>query len=197
MPAPMLVKIPTDKVEEFEQTKISVVAQAKEIQVSDANDVRDASVFLKKVKDSIKNIDTFRLSLTKPLHDAKKQLDARFKELTTPLKQAGSEVSRKIVDWKRAEDAKIAELERRRKIQEAHVERGHEAKTEIEEVIQEPNTMGHAQFRKVWVFEITDFSKISDKYKQINKVAVNQAIRNKIRNIEGIKIYQEDRVAGV
>ena len=192
-----LVKIPQGKIQELEKTQLSIVKQANDIIVSSADDVRDASVFLKRVKDSIKGIDTFRLSLTKPLHEAKKSLDERFRELTNPLKQAEYEVSSKIVSWKRKEDARIAEIERRRKIQEAHVEKGHEIKTAIEEITMQPNTLNHAQFRKVWVFTVTDFSKIPDKYKVIDRVAVNNAIRNRVRNIEGIKISQEERVAGV
>ena len=142
-----MATIPQEKLDLFEGQGKEITTQARNIQVSNADDVRDASEFLKKVKVSIKSIDAFRTSLTKPLYDAKKQLDDRFKELVLPLKQAEAQVKKTIIVWKRAEDARLAEIERRKRIQEAHEAKGHQVKKEI--VVPEPeqNTLGKAQFR--------------------------------------------------
>jgi len=40
-----------------------------------------------------------------------------------------------------------------------------------------------------------DFSKLSDEYKMINNVAINQAIRYGVREIKGLKIYQEEKLS--
>ena len=55
--------------------------------------------------------------------------------------------------------------------------------------------MGNVQARKVWKYEIVDFSKIPDEYKEINSGKVREALRDK-KEIPGVRFYQ-DEVAAV
>ena len=53
-------------------------------------------------------------------------------------------------------------------------------------------TVGNTQARKIWAFEVIDFSKVPDKYKEIDKTEVMADIRAGERNIDGLKIYQKE-----
>jgi len=101
----------------------------------------------------------------------------------------------KILDWKRAEDDRLAKEEaRRRAIQEAHREAGHEVNAPV--VLERPeNKIGNTQTRKVWTFRVIDQKKVPDMFKVINSVSVNIAIRDGVRQIPGIDIYQEEQLS--
>lgn len=49
--------------------------------------------------------------------------------------------------------------------------------------------------RNVWAFRVVDFSKIPLQYLQLNETAVRSAIKEGIRQIEGLEIYKECQVA--
>lgn len=53
---------------------------------------------------------------------------------------------------------------------------------------------GSASVRKRWTWdkESVDFAQVPDEYKTIDAVAINRAIRAGLRNIPGIRIYQEE-----
>jgi hypothetical protein len=42
---------------------------------------------------------------------------------------------------------------------------------------------------------MVSFSKLSDAYKTTNDVYINQKIREGVREIEGLEIYQEDQLS--
>lgn len=192
-----LVNIPEKKLNQFESSASQIVETAKSLQVEKKEDVEFASEFLKKVKDSLKSIDDFRLSITRPLYHAQREVNDRFKELTNPMEEAKDNVTQKIVDWKNEQERKRKEAERRKKIQEAHEEKGHETHKEIKTPAKTPKTVGKAQIRERWDYKVKDFSKVPDKYKKLDKGKVRKAIRDKVRNISGLKIYKKKTVASV
>lgn len=49
--------------------------------------------------------------------------------------------------------------------------------------------------RKVWAFRVVDFKKIPTEYLVLNETAVRSAIKEGVRNIEGLEIYQDCQVA--
>jgi len=51
---------------------------------------------------------------------------------------------------------------------------------------------GSAHTRKIWVWELEDFSKVSDEFKSLNEVALNKAIRAGIRSLDGIRIFEKE-----
>ena len=151
-----------------------------------------ASEYVKGINDKIKMIEEKRLTFTKPLNESLSAINATFRELTAPLNNAKTNVTNKIMEWRREEQKKIeAEESRRRKIQEAHAEQGHNVNAPV--VMEKPKaTVGNVQVRKIWKYKITDFSKLSDSYKMIDTNMVNIAIRGGLREIPGLEIYQEE-----
>ena len=49
--------------------------------------------------------------------------------------------------------------------------------------------------RNVWAFRVVDFKKIPFEYLQLNETAVRSAIKEGVRNIEGLEIFKECQVA--
>ena len=172
-----------------------LVSQADGYKIDSVEAVDEASIFLKKVRDTERSIEAKRLEFTQPLNQSLRAINATFKKLKEPLFQARMLLTGKIVEWKTAESQRLEKEEaRRRKIQEAHEKKGHEVKAPV--VMDRPdNKIGNTQTRKVWTFKVVDFSKMPDEYKMLNNVAVNQALRDGAREIKGVKIYQEEKLS--
>jgi len=172
-----------------------LLKEANSYNINSIKAVDKASIFLKKVRDVESNIEQKRLKITKPLNQSLKEINNTFKQLKEPLIEARTYLTRKIIDWKTIEQKRLeVEETRRRKIQEAHEAKGHEVKAPI--VLERPeNKIGNTQTRKVWTFEVVDFSKLPNEYKSLDQVAVNQAIRNGIKEIKGLRIYQEEKLS--
>ncbi|TET23384.1 MAG: hypothetical protein E3J78_02315 [Candidatus Cloacimonadota bacterium] len=48
------------------------------------------------------------------------------------------------------------------------------------------------QTRKVWKFEITDPTRVPREYMTINEAKIRNVVRSGIREIPGVRIYQEE-----
>ena len=187
--------IPEKEVKIIEEESSILLKQADSYVIISAQDVDLASEFLSEAKGLENRIEAKRLTFTKPLNQSLKAINETFKKLSKPLVDARQIVAIRILDWRKVENDRIAkEEERRRKIQEAHERAGHEVKAPI--ILEKlEKRMGDTQARKVWNWEIVDFSKVPDIYKEINRVAINQAIRNGVREISGLNIFQEESLS--
>ena len=189
------MEISQKEIQVLERQVSPLVKQADSYKIDSVEAVDKASLFLKKVRDTESNLEAKRLEFTSPLNQSLRAINDTFRQLKEPLTQARMYLTNKILDWKTTETRRLqAEEARRRKIQEAHEKKGHEVKAPV--VLERPeNKIGNTQTRKVWKYKVVDFSKIPDDFKNINQVAVNQAIRQGIREIKGIEIYQEEQLS--
>jgi hypothetical protein len=178
-----------------------VIEKAESYVVNTIADVDNASSFLKEIKDMEKTVENKRLTFTKPLNESLKNINDTFKNMREPLEKARGLLTGKILTWKRAEAERVAaEQAAYRKIQEAEAElRRLQDKPEI---IEEPitvapvvNKIGNMQTVKRWTFDVEDFSKVPDEYKIIENISVRNAIRNGIRDIPGLNIFQEESLS--
>jgi hypothetical protein len=189
------MEISTKEIQTLEKQVSPLVKQAGGYTINSVEAVDEASLFLKKVRDTEVSLEAKRQEFTAPLNQSLKAINETFRQLRAPLEQARYLLTNKILTWKRAETERLAKEEaRRRAIQEAHEKAGHEVKAPV--VLERPeNKIGNTQTRKVWTFEVVDFSKLPDEYKSINQVAVNQAVRSGVREIKGLRIYQEEQLS--
>lgn len=157
---------------------------------------------------ALKEIEEKRLKFTKPLLDTKKNLDAEFKKLSQPISAEVTRLRGVVSDYNRKlEEQRQKELQERKEAEEKRLaeemknaskeeiqEKAQEiAEVEVEEVAKTVETQAGSQATSVkrWTFEIVDFSKVPDQYKEIVSAKVNRAIRDGVREIDGLKIYQE------
>jgi len=189
------MEISTKEIQTLEKQVSPLVKKANSYLIDSVQAIEDASGFLRKVKDVENSIEKKRLELTQPLNQSLKAINLMFGQIKKPLEEARRLLTGKILNWKIAEQQRLAKEEaRRRAIQEAHEKAGHEVKAPV--VLERPdNKIGNTQTVKVWTYDIVDFSQLSDNYKIINPVAVNSAIRNGVRDIKGLKVYQKERLS--
>ena len=185
----------TSEIKTLEKQVSPLVKKASSYKIDSVQAIEDASIFLRKVKDTENTIEKKRLELTQPLNQSLSAINQMFRQLKNPLGEARELLTRKIITWKTAEQQRLEKEEaRRRKIQEAHEKVGHETKAPV--VLERPeNKIGNTQTVKYWTFEIIDFSKLPDGYKIINNTLINHAIRNGVREIKGLKIVQKERIS--
>jgi hypothetical protein len=190
-----MTEISKQEIQVLEKQVSPLVRKAGSYEINSVESVDEASVFLKKVKDAENSLEAKRLEFTAPLNQSLKAINETFRLLRTPLEQARYLLTNKILTWKRVETDRLAREEaRRRAIQEAHERAGHEVKAPV--VLERPeNKIGNTQTRKVWKWRMVAFSKLDDAYKTTNDVYINQKIREGIREIEGLEIYQEEQLS--
>jgi len=186
---------------EIEAVNTSFVLQAERQQVASQTDADFTNVILKQISEQVKMIEEKRKTFTAPLNQSLREINSTFKELTKPLQTAKNILTQKVMAWRREEQEKIRieqeriarEEERRRKIQEAHKEQGHEISKPVVMTRPEPlKQRDTTQTRKVWKFKIIDVIKIPREYLMIDESNIRDAIRKGIREIPGVKIYQEE-----
>ena len=167
-------------------------------------DLSDAITFLGRVKTALDQVTAQRTSLVKPLNDHVKAINAMFKPISDRLEE-------KVNDWKRAETARIAE-QLAREVREAEAKKQEVADllgVPIDEVhvlsIPAPEAPikrvfapdGNAQFSKHWTHEIVDELFIPRQWLMVDEKKLRAAVDHEggVRNIPGVRIFQEDRLA--
>lgn len=186
---------------EIDQTEILALAEkalplsqkANNFVVTSDDEVATASLFLAQVKDQLNIIEAKKVQYTKPLNESLKAINADFKRIAEPLKEADSIVREKILSYRRVQNEIIAKEEaRRQKISDAAtVKRGDEGrKIEIDRV---EKTIGFSQARKVKKYRVVDFDVVPRIYKMIDDREVKESMREyPDRTIPGIEFYEEE-----
>ena len=187
--------IPQKDIQILEKKVSPMVKVSEDYKIETVEDVDRASTILKGLRDTERTIENKRKEFTQPLNQSLKAINDSFKKITEPLVIARTVLTQRVVDWKIAEREKLEKEEaRRRKIQEAHEAKGHEIKAPV--VLERPEAkIGNTQTRKVWTFELTDFGKLPDDYKIVDMPKVRADIRNGVRDISGLRIYQEEKLS--
>lgn len=180
--------VPVEVVRKAESDAALMTQQADLIQVTTTEQEEQAYDALKQIKMAIKTIEDRRKEITKPLNASLKATNAMFKTLSAPFVLADKTIRDKVMDFRELQEEKAQkELERRQKIQAAHEAKGHET----HEITQPKAEVAKATVTtKRWTYEVADVEKIPREYLVVDSAAVNRAIRNGVREIAGIDIFQ-------
>lgn len=180
--------VPVEVVQKAESDAALMTQEAAAIQVTTTEQEEQAYDALKQIKQAIKTIEDKRKEITKPLNASLKATNAMFKKLSEPLILADKTIRNKVMDFRQLQEEKAQkELERRQKIQAAHEAKGHET----HEITQPKADVGKtAVTTKRWTFEIVDEGKVPREYLVVDSAAINKAIRNGVREIGGLDIFQ-------
>lgn len=190
-----MTEIPTKELAAIEKEISPMVSKAQSYEITNVQQVDEASVFLRELQQTEKRIEDKRTEITKPMNQSLKAINDLFKKVSAPIIQARGLLTNRILTWRREEADRIEKEEaRRRKIQDAHAEMGHEVNAPV--MIQRTETtIGNTRVSKVWKWKLEDFGKLPDDFKGIDGVKINAVIRGGIREIPGLKIYEEEALS--
>lgn len=190
----------TQKIEIIKSEVNQFLYNQQELNVTTADDYTRAGDLLKIVQNRIKAVEDKRKEYTKPLDEAKKQIMADFSAISKPLEEFVAEVKTKMTNWYRAEqkrkDEEQAKLEA-----EALAKAKAEGKSEVEvaivneEVKTQRGDVATTTVKKVWKAEIMDETLVPREYLVVDQVAINKAVRDGVRSIPGVKIYQDEQIS--
>lgn len=183
-------------------------------------DLSHATDLVKALKSRFRDAEDERKRLVKPFNDGVDAINARFKLMTVPLKEAEDDLKSKMLDFQ-MEEAKRAreEADRVEKIRlEAEKKRREEAEAQaavsdrapIPAAMQEappapivslhkPTTYGQtgavSTVKKQWTFELEDIKALADARPDlvvVDTVKINQEIRGKGGMIPGLRVFEKD-----
>ncbi|MDE2022374.1 MAG: hypothetical protein KGI71_05700, partial [Patescibacteria group bacterium] len=185
----------------------TVVGQAQLLKVDDAQGAGTASDMLVQLKRWEKEVEEKRAFVVKPLKEHVKRLDALFKPTLDQLEEAERLVKGKLLGFQEKERAK-AEAERAKLLeqaeeaqaegdQDAAVELATQAMeaTSIQKTVQAPSEMGSVQTKMRWTFEVTDLGAVPPEYMSLDEGKVRAAIRSGVREVSGLRIFQQAELA--
>jgi hypothetical protein len=162
--------------------------------VSDINKIKCVEDLTKadeariKIKDKLAQLEEERKEITAPMNESLKVVNDRYKTLTVPLKNLKDKIEKMILDYRRVEEEKrLAEEER------LIDETGNQmisVTNSVPSVIETKNVK--TTFVKKWVYEIVDEKKVPRQFLMVNDSATKDAISSGKREINGIRIFQQD-----
>jgi hypothetical protein len=188
----------------------ALIDHAEAIEITDDESDYEAVEFIANVKATRKSWDELRHFFTDPLEAHKKSIIARFKPDDQGLEQAEKIAGRKHINYTTAkEEAARKEQERLRKLAEAKqarqaakaAEKGLEAPPVVIPMptVEAPaktvhTAAGKVTMRSVWKAEVIDFNLLPDEYKVADEVKIGKVVRAGVRQIPGVRIYEEKSI---
>ena len=168
-----------------------LIKAAKNVSIWDEDSANHAANIAKLLSEAIKVAEDERKKIVKPINDSVKLINTRFKSLTDPLDTALATVKSKLLQFRREQD----------KIRMAQAEAARLAAVESAAPVvaapvspQTKGQFGSASTRKRWVFSLVDITKVSPDLLMVNAVAVNKLISDGVRELLGLKIYQDEDI---
>lgn len=196
-----------ERVQELSQGSIELLDRAQNIEIIDDESDVEAAEFLAQVKTARKRWDELRHWFTDPLETQKKAIIAKFKADDAPLAEAQKIVGGKHVAYvQKQQEAARKEQERLRKLAEARQERAEKRAEEkgleapapvipMPTVQAPPKTIhtsaGAVRTRTVWKHEVVDFAALPEEYKIADEVKLGKVVRAGVREIPGVRIFEE------
>lgn len=185
---------------------LEIVSKVDKVVIKNDDDRASATELLSALSKVSKDIEEQRTDLVKPLNDTVKKINANAKKYSAPIDDAISKIKRGISNYILEQDRKAKEKEEKElaKLAEKNAKREAEGKapvlTTLQSVARPEATMrtdaGRTTTRKVWKFEIIDDAKVPADYRSADIAKIKVAVSNGVRQIDGVRIY-EDAVVSV
>ena len=202
----------TPELAKMQEIVPTLIDRANAFEVDTDQQYEKGSQVLNYLKTQATSLDKLRKHFKQPILESGRRIDAFFKELTAPAKDAIFIVQDKMSVWYRVKEserrkaeelAMIAERDRmkaqmeRERIQKDMEAEGVEVEEEdlppvpeaviVPEVIQASST----NVRKTWSFTVMDEKKVPRIYLKLDEQAIKASIRDGVRDIPGLEIFEE------
>ena len=167
------------------------------VTISSQQDYLSASDTLKIITQKIKKVEEKRKEYTQPLDEAKKRIMADFQAITKPLEEFVATVKSKMLEWYRIEQKRLDEEQK--KLEAEALKKAKEQNiSEVQVAVVNEIKTQRAEFstttiRKTWTHEITDDKEVPREFLMPDEKKIMQAVRSGIREIKGVRIYQDEQ----
>lgn len=190
------------------------LANLAEIKTVKSKENADAVLLtLKDAAQVPKLIEKKRKEMVKPFNDTAKEINNYAKELVKNLPDEILRVKGLVQDFQEELNAK--ESEKEKKLEEERLaaleEKGASGEQSLEDMMNDSLVSHDIEkeedvpvkiekthvkgMKKVWTHEVVDYSLIPQDYMVIDEKAIRAAIKAGVRDIPGLKIYQENKLA--
>jgi len=184
---------------QIQKQSIDIVNRAENFQLTSEAKYEDATKVISWIANAVKRIEALRKFHTKPLNDQLKRENDLHRSYAKPFKDAREIMDNKMLIWNRKKQVKIdAENERVRKEAEKIAKK---EDIPVEEVIQSvekkevPKTVGTATIKKRWVGEVINEDEVERQYCSSDSVKINAGVKQGIRKMKGVRIYEKEGIA--
>jgi len=204
-----------EKLAGFDEKIKSLVTQSGKAEIGTMEICEKAGDLGKLIQTQLKKLEEERKSWVKPLNGQVTRLNTMFKERSAPLEKAKALIKEKISTFLRAEKKRKEEeaAEETRKAEKIALDAATKAEDKGDdatanailetaaEVTSKPQEKTIARgglgsstsMRANWVHEVLDPDLIPSKYLMVNESAVKAAIKSGVREIPGIKIWNDEQ----
>jgi len=188
----------TKAIANIEKEALGLVETAQALVIRADDDAHHASGLLGFIADAKKKLEKQRVFLVQPLNNHVKDINAAFKDWNIPLLEADCLIRRKMLEFHTLEQKRIEAERAEARVAEA--QRIIDGEEEAEEEMMLPDLpsktvrseRGTTSVRKTWVYEVTDEAQVPREYLIIDEGVITLAIRDGVREIPGIRIYQQE-----
>lgn len=187
------------KIELIKQEVDEFLYDYQDVKITTANEYTGAGDLLKQLQLKVKKVEEKRKEYTKPLDDLKKKIMDDFRQITDPLEQFITDVKVKMTDWYRLEQKRKDEEQKKieaEALAQAKVENKSEVVVPVvNDIKTQRGDVATTTVKKVWKWELIDAQKIPREYLCPDPVKIGEAIRSGVREIEGVRIYQDEQIS--
>jgi ABC-type proline/glycine betaine transport system ATPase subunit len=165
----------------------------KEHEIEDEQEYGEASDLLKATKGKIKLLDQERTLTVKPLNDQVREINSWYKKPLDKLKTIESALKKMLAQYQLKQREEQARL-----LEEAASEKTDHAKAQVlvmQAAKKATPAVSGVSVREVWKWDLVDESQIPQKYYSVDPAKIEAAVKAGEREIPGVRIYKEARVA--
>lgn len=183
--------ISREQVRELETDISNLTAQVKGFQVLDEDSYSKAGELLSWIAVASKNCEEKRKFFVKPLNDHVSRINLLFKNYSEPLASLRQELEPKMLKYRQ-------DIEEARRLEEAE-QKVDNPDLPVPAPVEQPkttfNSIGAVSAKKVWTWKISDINKVPREHMILDEKKINALVRAGIRDIPGIEIYQQEKLA--
>lgn len=196
---------------QVKQVEIPLAGRAKELalaasqfKVTTKESAGGAGDLTRQIKSAWEQIEEQRDSYVRPLFEAERGYNEQFKPLQAELKNAESLLKNLIKTWqnaekRRADEERAAQAAEQRKAEAEAKEAGREPPAPPPPPPESKTVRGEygskATVKEKWVHEVTDLAAVPLRYLQVDDAMVKAALAEGVREIPGIRIWDEGQVS--
>lgn len=165
-------------------------SQCFELQVTDQASYDLAAEATRYVKEQIKTLEDKRKSVTGPLLAVKREIDGWFKPVVEQWRLAEADLKDKMIDHARS----VREANRKAQEEAVAADSPEEAVAALQTIAAKPQAKGTHTVKR-WKYEVIDVGSVPVEYLAVDDREVKSAIKAGVREIDGLRIYQEEGLA--